>query len=247
MTETLNVEFEVEETNDCEYGYQEKYLRFHGGNTRYKGIVKDGKLVAILGKNYKLITNETVDKAVRIISDLCGYRCESKHEGWKLFDSLWNYNGKEGVMVVNSVDGTVSLKCIAILNIKGHTGVLVGKNVKNINRRHTKKSVTTEEGLSEEIKVIMEESVRYSEWLGKMSFLKVKDNMEVLKVLFGKLPKDYVKGLEMMTTFKTFVEPTVKDVYEAISQKIWGADTKMVTKMTYYRTLNNLMFIIVGI
>jgi hypothetical protein len=47
MNETLKVEFEVQSTVDRDNGFQEKILKFRGGDTRYKGIVKDNQLVAI--------------------------------------------------------------------------------------------------------------------------------------------------------------------------------------------------------
>jgi hypothetical protein len=246
--EIMNVEFEVESTINKECGFQEKIIRFRGGDTRYKGIVKEGVLVAILGKNYKLITNESVEKAVQNISAINDYYCGGKYEGWKIFDWVWSKNGKHGVMVANSVDGTIALKCIAIQKLKGnHVGVLVTNKIRNVQRRHTKKAVSSVEDLESEVGAVMDESLKYGEWLSKMGALKARDAMDTLRVLCDKLPKDYTKGLSLMTTFRTFGEPTVKDVYEMIAQKIWSADTKMVTKLTYYRVLNDLMFIIVGI
>lgn len=247
MTETLKVEFEVEKTILRENNYQEKLLKFRGGDTRYKGIIKDDKLVAILGRNYKLITNEAVENAIVAISGKNGFRCGGKYEGWKIFDWVWSSNGRDGVMVANSVDGTIALRCIAIQNISTHTGILVSNKIQNIYRRHTKKAISTTEGLEEEICAVMLESRKYGEWLQRMGNLKAKENMETLKVLFDELPKEYTKGLDNMFTFKTFGEPTVKDVYECIAKKIWNADIKMTTRLIYYRVLNDVIFIIVGI
>ena len=109
--ETLNVEFDVEETIEREYGYEEKLLKFRNGNIRYKGIVQNNILIAILGRKYKLLPNETVEKALNSIAECGGWSRDFVKEGWKIFDCLWTPSKREGVMVVNSVDGTVALTC----------------------------------------------------------------------------------------------------------------------------------------
>jgi hypothetical protein len=245
--EVLKVEFEVESTVDRDSGFQEKLLKFRGSDTRYKGIVKDNQLVAILGRNYKLITNNTVKNAVHQISIINGYHGGFTEEGWKMFVHAWHPNGKDGVLVANSVDGTLALRCFAIQNIAGHTGVLVTNKIQNVMRRHTKKAVSTQEGLAEEIEAVMVESQRYGNWLNKMQNIPVKVALDTLVLLLDKLPKEYTKVLRNMIDFKTFSEPTVKDVYESIAKKIWASDTKMVTKLQYYRELNDVVFIVVGI
>lgn len=249
--EILNVEFEVEKTVNREHGFQEKSLRFRGGDTRYKGIVKDNQLVAILGRNYKLIPNEDVVLAVQKIGAKNGYMCGSKYEGWKLFEWIWSKNGKDevkdGVIVVNSVDGTVALKCIAITSFSGYTAILVSSRIQNIMRRHTKKAVSNIDDLEFEINTVMAESTKYGEWLSKMGTLRANDHFDTLKVLFDKLPKVYVKGLQNAVEYKTFGDPTVKDIYECVAKRIWSADLKMVTKMAYYRLLNDVVFVIAGL
>jgi hypothetical protein len=247
MNETLKVEFEVQSTVDRDNGFQEKILKFRGGDTRYKGIVKDNQLVAILGRNYKLITNQTVKNAVHQISIDNNYHGGFKDEGWKMFFHAWSHNGKDGVMVANSVDGTLALKCFAIQSIAGHTGILTSNRVQNVMRRHTKKAISTTAGLAEEIDAVMVESQKYGEWLKKMHNIPAKVAMDTLVLLNEKLPKEYTKVLTNIIAFKTFSEPTVKDVYESIAKKIWASDTKMVTKLTYYRALNDIVFIVVGI
>jgi hypothetical protein len=242
MTERMLVEFTVESTINREYGYQEKLIKFRETGTKYKAIVKDGELVAILGKKYNLIPNEEVEDRVKEIAKEKGLEVIVYKYGWKDFIALGE--SEKGVIVTNSVDGSYALKVVAYLS---GLGVAVGsKFVENVYRKHSGSLKIKD--LSEEISEIMKVADAYGEWLKKMSGVKATDCLDVIEIMATELPKKYTEKVITAVRGGAFIgeELTLKDVYETIARKIWAEDIDMGTKFRYYGVINDLVASIVS-
>ena len=239
--EKMIVEFEVEKTIDREYGYQEKLLKYRGSDTRYKGIVKDGKLIAVLGRGYRLIPHEDVDVEVKKIEGV--YRYE-RAEKWRKYWWISKENENVGVLVVNSVDGSEALKVFAYL--PKINSVLVGGKVQNVYRKHTPKAMLSD--LGKVVSEVMDASVKYAQWLMKLELVDAKDNIAVLEMLAEDMPKKYVEKALVMAKVGNSLNGakfSLKMFYECVARKIWNAESDMRTKIRLYRLLNNCMFSIV--
>jgi hypothetical protein len=237
MSEKIVVEFEVEKTINHDYGYQEKLLNYAGRKTKYKAIIKDGKLVAILGRSYRLIPNEYVDEMVKKIDECAS--CRKEEWRWYWFVE----RGDVGAVVVNSVDGSEALKVYAWLV---NTSLLITERVENVYRRHTPNADLSD--LKEIIEHVLEVAKEYKEWLVKLGSVPAKPHYETLAMLEGEIPKKYVeKPLLAARSGRDFAgrEYTLRQFYEAVAKAIWNASADMRTKMRYYKALNDCMFSIV--
>jgi len=241
MSEKIVVEFDVEKTIEREYGYQEKLLKYKGSDTKYKGIVKDGKLIAILGRGYKLIPNEAVEAEIKRLQN---FSVSEKAEKWRKYWLLEKEGEYVAVLVVNSVDGSEALKVIAC--IPSEHSILVGSKLQNVYRRHTPKADLSD--LGEIIDEMMNTAVGYKQWLAKLDLVEAEDNIEVLEMLAEEMPKKYVeKALATAKAGQTLggSKFTLKMFYECVAKKIWNAEVDMRTKVRLYRLLNDCMFSIV--
>ena len=239
MAEKIVVEFDVEKTVDREYGYQEKLLKYRGGDTKYKGIVKDGKLIAILGRGYRLIPHEVVDAEIK---KLQGFSVDERIENWRKYWWLRKEGEYVGVLVANSVDGSEALKVIAY--VPSEHSIL--SKLQNVYRRHTPKADLSDFG--EIVGEVMSVSVEYKKWLAKLDLVEAKSNIDVLEMLAKDMPKKYVeKALETARAGQTLEggKFTLKMFYECVAKKIWNAEISMRTKIGLYRLLNDCMFSIV--
>jgi len=241
MMEKIVVEFEVEKTVEREYGYQEKMLKYRGSDTRYKGIVKDGKLIAVLGRGYKLIPNEAVDAEIKKMRN---FSVSEKTEKWRKYWWLEKEGENVGVLVVNSVDGSEALKVIAY--VPGEYSILVGSKLQNVYRRHTSKVDLS--GLGEIVNEVMDAAIGYKQWLVKLDLIEAKDNVAVLEMLAEDMPKKYVEKALVTAKVRNTLDGakfSLKMFYECVAKKIWNAESDMRTKIRLYRLLNNCMFSIV--
>jgi len=232
--EKLLVEFDVERTIPREYGYEEKLLKFRGNNTKYKAIVKDGKLVAIVSRNYKLIPNEKVKEILKELAIKYNLNLLSLDYGYRTYNIL---SKKDiGVMISNSVDGTIALRVDACLKLQGWA-IIVGKQVRNLYKKHSRNLSVAD--LDKEIFTILEVSKEYRGWIDKLSEFKLKDYIKSLQALAKVIPKVYTKGLDAYALL--FPDMTLKRVYEIISTRIWSRDTDIRTKISLYKKLNDVI------
>lgn len=81
--------------------------------------------------------------------------------------------------------------------------------------------------------------------------MKAADNIEVLEMMETMMPKKYCE--QVIMNVKLGIKSlfgngslTMKDVYEAISRKIWLEDTDFRTKLRLYGILNDAMFAVMG-
>jgi hypothetical protein len=230
--ESLVVEFSVREKQIVSHGYVEKYLDYQGERTKYKAVLKDGKLVGIVGTGYKVIPNEFLDELLKKVFE--SEKVESAFEGWRYAAMVG-----DDVLVVNSVNATLAFKAFAVVG----QGVLVGSKVQNIYRRHTPKFEVTEESLKAAIEAIREAKKEYEAWLAKMEQYKASENLELIEALLSKLPKKYGNGI--LERVKLEKDLTIKWVYEQIARKIWSAELGLMSKLRYYSLLNDTVYMVV--
>ncbi len=231
---SLRVEFRVIETIDRPYGYQEKIIQYRNNPTKYKAIIKDGDLVAILGKRYKLIPNEQVIDITREISEAMDLEFLYYLFGWRVYCVL--KDNDIGVLVINSVDGTESLKCEALF-YSDEIGIIPPKSITNVYRKHSESLEISE--LYDIIPEVLDNSREYKGWFESLSNYKVKDYVDSLKEMVTILPKKYREGCLEYTYFNP--EYSIKDMYELIARRIWSNDIDMRTKINLYKTLNQIV------
>jgi len=231
---SLRVEFNVIETIERPYGYQEKIIQYRDNPSKYKAIIKDGDLVAILGKRYKLIPNEQVLDIVKEISEAMDLKLFYLTYQWRLYCFLRDHD--IGVLIINSVDGTESLKCEALF-FSNDTAILPSGYVTNINRKHSRALDISE--LYDIVPRVLETSKEFKGWFENLSNYKVKDYVDSLKDMVSILPKKYREGCLEYVYFNS--EYSIKDMYELIVRRIWSNDIDMRTKVHLYKTLNRIV------
>jgi len=247
VEERLLVEFGVEENIERKYGYEEKLLRFKGESIPYKAIVKNGELKAIVSRKYRLITNEEVIDIVRAWARSRGYEYNVDVNGNKVFVLVKNED--IGVLVGNSIDGTMGLFVDAVIYTNGVPLILRMSNdvkeLKQVKKKHFRSAEGVMENLMGMLSEVIDECKEYKAWLRDMGKVKVKDVKDDVKELFSLMPKKYVADVIKRVEYSfDNGHLTLAHVYEDIARRIWSADTQMTTKIHLFRELNeNVMFI----
>ena len=72
MAHELELKLEAEKVIHHRFGYVEVYLKLNGEKSKYKLILRDGKLVAIVKRGYKLIPHELIDEVLRLSTPSLG-------------------------------------------------------------------------------------------------------------------------------------------------------------------------------
>jgi hypothetical protein len=236
--EKLGIDFEVYKRNNLAYGIQEKYLQYEGKKIGAKAIIKNEIFVNIVGRMYKVIPNEDVLTHLTKVSTEQKLSIDTFYYGWRMYSTLTDEENKVGIIVSNSIDGTVALRCDAMLQNDTSYSILVGTKIKNIYRRHSANLEISK--LSDEINSIHDMAIDYKAELSKLDNYAMKDYAEPLKALLeANLPDIYSKGV--LSTLVIGRPPTVKDCYETISNRIWNRDIDMKTKLLLFKKLNDII------
>jgi len=235
--EKLSIDFEVYKKTKLVYGFEEKFLAHEGVKTGSKAIIKNNQYVNIVGSHYKLIPNEDVLSIVTNIAINKGLQMKPMNYDWRLYCILSDQQHGVGIIVSNSVDASVALRCDAMISNIGNTyTILVGKKIRNIYRRHSANLKIND--LDKEISNILRSAIEYKEVLGKLKDYDITEYIAPLRELFkANLPEIYYRGL--LNSFYIGKPETVLSVYETIAQRIWNKNTDMKTKMTLYHKLND--------
>ena len=228
--EKLHVEFEIE-SEDLkwqEYDIVEKYLRYNGKPTRFKGIVKSGELVGLVSRSYTVIPNEFLVEQIVPLVEQYGYEPidsparkvgKAKYIQYFIKPELEKVDGEGihlGILLRNSIDGTLSLGLEGFsYRTRCGNGVIMGKEaVYKFTRRH----VGTVEGILSEIEEaiaqINKTSLRILEKYSHM--MRVKFEEKKYNELEKRLPKkDLVDLSRMIGT------GTDWDAFNEVTQNIW--------------------------
>lgn len=249
MEEKLVVEFGVEKEIERDYGYVEKYLTHNSESTPYKAIVKNGELLAIVSRRYKLIENERVIEICKEISDALGFDMDYYVSESKTRVHIFLYADDKGVVVHNSVDGSYAFRLDAVVRLSETVNTIIGvKNVEQVYKKHFGSLEVAIDDLSKIIKEILDKAEEFRYFIHKLDTMKVADYLEELKTLEDLLPKKYVVKALRISTQRSLTGDavTLKNLYERIASDIWTAQIDMKTKVQYFNNLNQLMFAVAG-
>ena len=238
--EKLRVDFDVYKSKSYDYGYVEKFLSYKGEKTPHKAIIKNGEYIGIVGRCYSLIQNELVLSKVESIAKERNLQLNTMYYGWRMYCILTDVNNEVGVVVSNSVDGTVALRCDALVISDTYNSLIVGSKIRNIYRRHS--ANLTVNNLHKEIEEIHNSAIKYKSILEKLSNFDIDNYSDTLKDLFknSNIPEVYSRGL--LGYYYIGNKPTVKEVYENICNRIWSKDNDFRTKISLYRKVNDCFF-----
>jgi hypothetical protein len=245
MSERLAVDFEVERTVKNDFGYEEKYLKYLGQRIPYKAIAKNGRILAIVKRVYRLIPNELVKHKVERMS---GVKIENVYEDdARIYITVVpvgeDDEKKIGAMVVNSVDATLSLRVYLTINWGyGHIPLtkVGGINIQSVKRIH-KKNVKFED-LTDVVYGVLESGKGVKDFIAQVLSLEAREYKDVFEGLAELIPKKYVK--DALVALDVIKDIRVKDVYELISTRLWNADIDMRTKMAWLDKLHECLWII---
>jgi len=241
VSEIFTVDFEVQKRVQRPYGYEELYLSFRGRPIGYKAILRDGKLMAIVKRGYKLIPHEEVEAA------LLRARLEivSKEDIGPRAYYVAKVPGRDDfrIFVVNSVDGSHSLMLRYIFIYEGFEFVVTRMSekigeVKKIHKKHAEAGDISEIvanmiASADQIKSIITQTF-------KMSAKPFKETWDYLK---DQIPEKYTRHV-IARLYVKGEELTVGDVYREVYRRIWQSNNTMQTKLTFLNRLNEVLWII---
>ena len=228
--EKLQIEFEVEKTDEKwqEYSISEKYLTYQSEQTKFKGIVKAGKLVNLVSKRYTVIPNELLIEEVVPLIERFGYEqldspakgiVSARYMQYFVKPKLEDVNGegiKLGMLLRNSIDGSLSL------GLEGFSyrtlcsnGVIMGKeSVYSFTKKHMGSAKDILSNLEEGVALVNKTSLRILEKYNHM--MKVEFNKEKYGELKKQLPKK-----DLVDVARRIGTGTDWDAFNSVSQNLW--------------------------
>jgi len=241
MSEIFTVDFEVQKRVQRPYGYEELYLNFRGKPIGYKAILRNGKLMAIVKRGYKLIPHEEVEAALL----KAGLEIVQEDDQGARAYYIAKVPGRSDfkIFVVNSVDGSHALMLRYIFTWEGSEFVLtrmpekVGE-VKKIHKKHADANdipeiVSNMIASADQIKSIITQTF-------KLPAKQFKETWDYLKDL---IPEKYTRHI-IARLYVKGEELSVGDVYREIYRRIWQSNNTMQTKLTFLNRLNEVLWII---
>jgi len=264
--------FERIDDTFADYGLWQAPLKFKGKRIPFKAILKEikgrQKVIAILGRGYKLIPNAVVDKAVCEVSDLLGLKVKRRSDAqilggrtvfsvdkgshrayWTMvFPKRYKFNRDRvqlGVQVRNSEDGSLGFGIdMFTFRLICSNGAIVRTGELEIKTywKHTKGLVLDVGKIKNTILQIVDRGRDIIDVYRALQALKL--NQELAERLAEKLPKKYLP--DYIKARKEGVEllraTTVWEAYNDITASIWhSATASMFTKRTLNRQLHNIM------
>jgi hypothetical protein len=241
MSEIFTVDFEVRKRVQRPYGYEELYLGFRGKPIGYKAILRDGKLMAIVKRGYKLIPHEEVEAA------LLRARLEivSKDDQGARAYYIARVPGRDDfrIFVVNSVDGSQSLTLRYMFIFENFEFVVtrMSEKIGEVKKIHKKYA---EAGDIPEIVANMVTSAdRIKAIIARTFNLSAKPFKETWDYLKDQIPEKYTRHV-IARLYVKGEDMTVGDVYREIYKRIWQSNNTMQTKLTFLNRLNEVLWII---
>ncbi len=228
----------------AQYGLSEPEIVFQNDETRYKAIVRNDELVAILGKGYKLFPNEEALKIADSSAKLAGLEPFDpfKIPGIKTEDHvLYSDNGHKiraiytagkidkvdgdevnvGVNVFNAIDGSSSFGC-GLFTFRSicSNGVIFGyEKVMSMRRIHTKGLETAIEDLKSRMVLVMEYGHTLIENYRAMAAKRATDKM-VDQILRTRIPAKVLPDY-ITEEYATLPDISAWGLYNDITEAIW--------------------------
>jgi len=239
MQEKIIVEFGIEKSIEGDYGYEEKYLTFRGEPTPYKAILKDGQLVAIVSRRYKLIENERVVEVCKKIKDQLGF------DDMRVVDNFPRVHihlirDDSSVIVHNSVDGSFALRVDLAVPISGSYVIVRTDEIREMYRKHI--GDVTVETLPRIISKVLEFSDHIKLAIEDLQRFSIKENKDIIDGLKELLPKKYTQTV--LWAIRSRPDMNLKEIYEIVASKIWNAKgIDMKRKIRLFERLNKLILL----
>jgi len=259
----MQIAFGEPDTTWAKYGLEELPIMFAGRDTPYKAIVRNEKLVKILGRGYELFPNEEALKIADEAAKLVGLEPMAIEapgltvDGNVLLDKdairvralyhlgrVEKIDGEEvnvALNVFNSIDGSTAFGCgIFTYRYICGNGVIYGKEkVLDIRRVHTKGLQTVVQDLKARMVLMLERGVDVLDSYRRMTEERVTEKL-IDRILRTRLPKrvlpDYITEEEVILP-----DLTQWQLYNDITEAIWhNADTGLHTKTFQFNTLHKV-------
>lgn len=212
----------------------------------YKAIVRNGQLLAIVSRGYKLIENEKVEQAVKRIAEKHGLQMNVLRQGGRIHITLVDNEGN-GVMVHNSVDGSMALRVDAVVKVNGSVSVIFRtRNVENVYRKHTKNIDQLVKDIEKVVESVRNAISVYKEFITTMENVNVREHVDAIMQLEELLPKRYVRPITARVKLGMYDGLTLKEVYQMLAKEIWSSKVDMRVKLQRFDTLNEAFAAMVG-
>jgi len=253
------------------YGLTQAPILFNNAKTPYKAIIREGKLISILGKNYFLLPNEEVLELATQAAEMAGLqpfteggvrsRAMIKHghifyNKDKTVMHAWfapknntiEVNGEKmhiGCNVINSIDGSTSFGC-SVFTFRHicSNGVIFGyKQISGVRHIHTKSLGNIVKQLKTMMLQIMDKGNETIEKYRLLAEQEVTENL-IEKIRKSRLPK---KILPDYITNPEEVAINLSDLtkwelYNDITEAIWhNSSSGLKTKQFQFQTLHQIL------
>jgi len=273
----MKIVFDVGKIDETwkEYNITEAYLKYNDKQTPYKAILKNGRLVAILGRGYQVLPNEVVKQvADEIASRLNAEPLLEKtrlptewgnayfsKDSWKVYlvytiPEWHEIDGRDrckiGFAFRNSIDGTLAF------SVTGFTyremcsnGVFMGyRELARFYHKHTKGLKVDMDNIMKATMKVIEAMERVLEAYRKMVELQLNEEIAesiAKSTLPRKLIPPYIKleGTELVWFDES---KTVWDAYNDITARIWhNTRQDITTKNRMYDELHKVLKPVVAV
>jgi len=262
----MRISFGKADTSLKEYGIIQAPLLYNDQPSGYKAIIKNGKLVAVLGSGYKALPNKVALEIANEIADEVGAVpfkkfYQNKHvafssEGTRMYatyivDVPYDIEGRDnariGFTIQNSIDGTLAFSASGFTFREFcENGVFIGlKKLSYYYRKHTKNFEVKKEAIARNIRSVIDDMKRVIEEYRKLVQLRL--NREIAqkiaeqKFLSKKLMPDYIligKNRELLE----FKEVDLWTVYNDLSARIWhNPKTGLDSKRAQFQALHKVI------
>lgn len=249
-----------------EYGIIQAPLLYNDKPSGYKAIIKDGKLVAVLGSGYKALPNQIALSIANEIADEIGVVpfkkfYQNKHvafssKGTRMYatyivDVPYDIEGRDnariGFTIQNSIDGTLAFSASGFTFREFcENGVFIGsKKLSYYYRKHTKNFEVKKEAIVKNIRSVIDDMKRVIDEYRQLVRLRL--NREIAqkiaeqKFLSKKLMPNYItigKNRELLE----FKEVDLWTVYNDLSARIWhNPETGLDSKRAQFQALHKVI------
>lgn len=246
--EKLIVEFDVEKTVQRDYGYSEKFLSYMGKRTKYKAILKDSQLIAIVSRGFYLLENEKLYDILKKYGEQKGYIVDIISQSLsRIHIKVQPSGSRYAVVVHNSVDASMALRADLLIQVKDgiYTVFRVRDNITHIYKKHTKNMLNFIQELNI-IEQILKKSQEYDMFIDRLGEYKISDyEQDIRDMVEAVFPKKHWEPVWF--DYKRGRIKTLKDMYQAFAEKIWR-DTRLdfKTKVDRFDKMNQMFFVLVG-
>ena len=244
MVHELELKLEAEKVIYHRFGYSEVYLKLNGEKSKYKLILKNGKLVAIVKRGYKLIPHELIDETLR---GLVSLKVVKRWEEVGRCFWICSVNGRQDVeiWIENSVDRTLSLGVRLVLVFDGlKVPIVLPKRRMAMSLRKVHKKSASIHDLPKLIDSMLEDADRIKWFMNTAFEKKAVEYLSVWELLKEEIPEKYTKSILAKLQAKVD-DLTVGHVYKELAQKILSSPkTSTLTKMQFLKSLNEVLWII---